>query len=465
MLQLFGSGLISLWLGLVGVHVVPLDTWGLLSLISRPGLVFLPDPNPVGVTTVQQYLKGLAAKGIVTTNQGVWIQSGPLLLADHQGTIPVPAASLTKIATSLAALKTWGPDYRFETLISGTGPVKHGVLYGDLVIQGGGDPLFIWEDAIALGKSLNALGIDRVTGNLVIAGNFAMNYQSNPSLAGQLLRQGLDARLWPPSATTEFWQHFPLGTPRPQVAIAGVVRVAAPGLVPLSVPKQVLLLHHRSLPLAQLIKEMNIYSNNEMAQMLADSLGGAQVVQQLAITTSGVPQSEVQLVNGSGLGVENRISPRAVCAMLGAIQRELRPYQLSLADLFAVVGRDHRGTIEGRHIPFDTVVKTGTLNQVSSLAGVMPTRDRGLVWFAIINRGSDVAGFRVKQDQLLQRLLQQWQVAPVLPVALVPHLGRGQGTGEHAQRQSRAGVPPVERTGVAPTQWGLGARGQGRRFE
>jgi len=43
---------------------------------------------------------------------------------------------------------------------------------------------------------------------------------------------------------------------------------------------------------------------------------------------------------------------------------------------------------------------------------------------------------------------------------------RGQGTGEHAQRQSRGGEPrPLEGTGVSPTQWGLGARGQGTEFE
>lgn len=420
MLQLFGSGLISLWLKFAGVQTVPMNIGEILSLTNSPGFVFVPDPNPVGVTTVQQYLQGLAPKGIVTANQGVWMQSGPILLANHQGTVPMSAASLTKIATSLAALKTWGPNYQFETLISGTGVPKGGVLHGDLVIQGGGDPLFIWEEAIALGSSLNALGIKRVTGNLVIRGNFAMNYVSNPLLAGQMLKQGLDARLWSTMATVEFLQHFPPSTPRPQVAIAGTVKVEAQS--PSRNSTQILLLRHRSLPLVQIMKEMNIYSNNEMAQMLADSLGGAQVVQQLAVTASGVPQSEIQLVNGSGLGVGNRLSPRAVCAMMGAIEQELQSYHLSLADLFATAGRDRRGTIQTRQIPNHTVVKTGTLNEVSSLAGVMPTRDRGLVWFAIINHGSNVDSFRTQQDQLLQHLLQKWQVALTIPAALTPHL-------------------------------------------
>ncbi|MBV8887302.1 MAG: D-alanyl-D-alanine carboxypeptidase [Chroococcidiopsidaceae cyanobacterium CP_BM_RX_35] len=420
MLQLFGSGLISLWLKFAGVQTVTMNIGEILSLTNNPGFVFVPDPNPVGVTIVQQYLQGLAAQGIVIANQGVWMQSGPILLANHQGTVPVPAASLTKIATALAALKTWGPNYQFETLISGTGALKDGVLHGDLVIQGGGDPLFIWEEAIALGRSLNALGIKRVTGDLVIRGNFAMNYMSNPFLAGQMLRQGLDARLWSTVARVAFLQHFPPRTPRPQVAIAGTVKVEGQSL--LFAQKPILLLRHRSLPLVQIMKEMNIYSNNEMAQMLADSLGGARVVQQLAATASGVPPSEIRMVNGSGLGVANQISPRAVCAMLGALERELQSYQLSLADLFAIAGRDRRGTIQIRQIPNATVVKTGTLNEVSSLAGVMPTRNRGLVWFAIINHGSHVDSFRTQQDQLLQHLLQKWQAALTLPAALTPHL-------------------------------------------
>ena len=58
--------------------------------------------------------------------------------------------------------------------------------------------------------------------------------------------------------------------------------------------------------------------------------------------------------------------------MLMAVQREAFTYQLDLADLFLMSGLDHRGTMHGRHIPPATVIKTGTLNDVSALAGVMP---------------------------------------------------------------------------------------------
>ncbi|MEH2324100.1 MAG: D-alanyl-D-alanine carboxypeptidase [Nostoc sp.] len=419
MLELLGSGLVSLWLEMAGVQLKPLNALDALTWQSTPGLVLGPDPNPTGATTVQEYLKQLITSKLIAQNlaqsQGIWMQSGPMLMANHQGTTPLPAASLTKIATSLVALKTWGPDYQFDTLVSGSGPVVNGVLQGDLVITGGGDPMFVYEEAIALGNTLNKMGIKQVKGNLIVNGNFAMNFQRQPMLAGVMLKQILNSATWGRPA---IYTHsiMPKGTPKPQVLIAGAVKVEAqPNL------RQILLLRHRSLPLKQLLKEMNIYSNNDMAEMLANSVGGAAVVQSTAANLARVPQVEIQLINGSGLGPQNRISPRAVCAMLMAIQIEASAHQLNLADLFPMSGFDHRGTLHTRHIPLATVIKTGTLRDVSALAGVMPTRDRGLVWFAIINRGTNVWGLRAGQDQLLQSVVKQLQLPLTVPIALTPH--------------------------------------------
>lgn len=49
-------------------------------------------------------------------------------------------ASNVKLLTSAAALQVLGPDYRFLTYALGTGDVEHGVLLGDLVLYGTGDP-------------------------------------------------------------------------------------------------------------------------------------------------------------------------------------------------------------------------------------------------------------------------------------------------------------------------------------
>jgi D-alanyl-D-alanine carboxypeptidase/D-alanyl-D-alanine-endopeptidase (penicillin-binding protein 4) len=419
MLELLGSGLVSLWLDMAGVKIQPLNALDALAWQSSPGFVIAPDPNPAGAMTVQEYLKDLMTSKVVTPNlinhQGIWLQSGPMLMANHQGTIPLPAASLTKVATSLAAVKTFGPDHQFETLVSATGPIVNGVVNGDLVINGTGDPMFVGEEAITLGNALNKIGINQVNGNLVVVGNFAMNFQRQSLLAGQMLKQALDHKTWNRAVIYQY-SIMPKGTPKPQVVIAGTIKIAAQPN-----PKQTILVRHLSLPLKEVIKEMNVYSNNDIAEMLAESVGGANVVKTTAAALANVPQSEIQLINGSGLGRENRISPRAVCAMFIALQREASVHQLTVADLFPMSGLDYRGTLHSRHLPGATVIKTGTLSDVSALAGVLPTRDRGLVWFAIINRGYNVSSFRAEQDKLLQHLVKQLQVSSNIPTALTPH--------------------------------------------
>lgn len=415
MLELLSTGIVSLWLEMAGVPPSA-NSVNLVTGQEAPWLLLPGDPDAFSAATLQQYLESLAAKGLTPAVQGVWLQSGASLLASNQGTTPFPAASLTKVATSLVALQSWGANHQFETLINAAGPIENGVLQGDLIIQGGNDPLMVWEEAITIGNDLTKLGITKVAGNLVITGSFLMNFETDPKQAGELFRQALDYTKWDDEAEAQFRQ-LPKGTPRPQITFTGTVQAIPPTTV--VSPKQLLLLRHRSLPVSQIIKLMNIYSNNVMAEALANSVGGAAVVAQRAAEITGVPQTEILLHNGSGLGVENQISPRAVCSMFAALQRSLQANNLTLADLFPIAGRD-QGTIADRRIPLATVVKTGTLNDVSTLAGVMPTRDRGLVWFAILNRGSDLEGLRDQQDSLLQSLVQQWGGVTTAPVAISP---------------------------------------------
>ena len=56
--------------------------------------------------------------------------------------------------TTLYALDALGPGYRFRTELRAAGPVEGGVLEGDLVLAGGGDPLL---DTDALGDMAGAL--------------------------------------------------------------------------------------------------------------------------------------------------------------------------------------------------------------------------------------------------------------------------------------------------------------------
>ncbi len=381
---------------------------------EQPLTVPLNNPESPTQQQIEQYINGLAAKGFAKENHGIWIQAGDSLLANHQGTVPLPAASLTKVATSLAALSTFGAEHQFITLISTNGSIQDGVLEGDLVIQGGEDPFFVWEEAIAIGNLLNQLGIKQVTGNLLITGKFYMNFEFDPLKSGNLLKQALNVQIWPPEAQTQH-QTLPPDTPKPQVAIQGSVQLA-----PSTSSNLQPLVRHYSFPVVELLKKMNRYSNNKMAEMLAEAVGGAKVVAQKSAEAAGVPQTEISLINGSGLGEANQISPRAVCGMFLAIERYLEPDNLTVGDVFTIVGQD-KGILDERQLPPLSVLKSGSLNNVSALAGALPTQQQGTVWFATMNVGQNLSGFRTAQEALLQELLQQWGTAQSLPSELTPN--------------------------------------------
>jgi len=359
---------------------------------------------------LETYVNGLVGSGWARTGQGVWLQTDQEALASIQGTTPLPAASVTKMATTLVALQTWGPDHRFITALGYRGTLSNGILQGDLIVQGSGDPFFVWEDAFAIGNALQQAGIRQVRGNLIVNGAFYMNFLRDPQSTGALFRQGINASLWPPEARTQF-ATLPQGTPIPQVGIQGSVQVGQP------MPDR-WLIRHQSYPVAEILKRMNLYSNNVMADTLAELLGGGAVLSAKAAAATGVPASEMQLINGSGLGIANRMSPRAAANLFIATQRLLQTYGMTLGDVVAIVGRDP-GVLEKRLLPSLALAKSGTLNSVSTLAGALPTQ-QGVIWFALMNQGTDLIGFRTQQGAILRNLQSQAGIPDDLPDVLKP---------------------------------------------
>lgn len=101
------------------------------------------------------------------------LESGETLYARNAGRMFVPASNM-KIVTAAAALEALGPDYRYTTRIAAAGEVRDGVLRGDLLVIGGGDPTIserfhgdvrtvfrAWAD------SLRAHGVRRITGAVI----------------------------------------------------------------------------------------------------------------------------------------------------------------------------------------------------------------------------------------------------------------------------------------------------------
>jgi serine-type D-Ala-D-Ala carboxypeptidase/endopeptidase (penicillin-binding protein 4) len=390
------SGLLGFWLKTAGIS----NPHPQKHSISLPDFALQP-PDPKRDQLVKSYLSSL---GFDANKQGIWIQTTDDLLANHQGHALQTPASLTKVATTLAALKTWGAKHQFQTQIQAAGQMLDGgVLKGDLLIKCDGDPLLVTSEAIAIGNQLNQLGLRKVTGNLMVDCLLSVNFSQDIVTGGDRLKQIWHSPQWTPDID-RVYSWMPKGTPKPNLLIEG--RSGEVGLWEDRVGKP--LLSHTSLPLTDLLKYMNVYSNNHMAEWFADRVGGPEVIRKIAIQTGRLSPKEIILKNGSGLEQNNKLSPRAVVGLFQAIQAELQPHHLTLETLFPVMGQD-KGTVEKRHMPSATVVKTGTLWNTSGLAGVIQTQHHGPVWFAVMNRGEDYTdGFRNAQDRFLKSLVDYW---------------------------------------------------------
>jgi len=365
-------------------------------------------PDPMIQKLTNQYLQALKNKGFSPDQQGIIIESDWVKFVEKNAKIPVSAASLTKIVTTIASLKTWGFNHHFDTLIYTNGNIENGILNGDLIIQGGGNPLYVWEEAIALGNKLNQIGIWQIKGNLLIFDNFKMNFQKNPQRSGEFLKEAFNKNLWK-KEITKIFEVFPPKTPRPLVKINGNIKVI--NSLPIN---SRLILTQESLNLKEILRQMNLYSNNFIAQMLAEQIGKPQQMRDIVTSFAQIDPQEITLVNGSGLSGENKISPSAVCQMLLKLDHFLAKNNVTIEELFPISGKDRDGTAENRKFPQGISFKTGTLPSinVSALGGIIPTTNYGHVCFAILNNGINYLDARKQQDQFLNKIGQHWPIIP-----------------------------------------------------
>ncbi len=89
------------------------------------------------------------------------------VLEARESDLPLPPASVAKAVTSLFALDRLGPGYRFATRVLATGPVVGGVVQGDLVLAGGGDPTLQTDQLGDLVARLARSGVKRTAGRLL----------------------------------------------------------------------------------------------------------------------------------------------------------------------------------------------------------------------------------------------------------------------------------------------------------
>lgn len=150
---------------------------------------------------------------------------------------------------------------------------------------------------------------------------------------------------------------------------------------------------HRSQPLSVLIRSVNKFSNNFMAEQILKTLddhapatfAGALARVRGHVASLGVSPEGLLLGNGSGLYDTNRVSPAQMTALLRSVHADFRIRADFLASL-AVMGVD--GTTRSRLAETSSAgwlrVKTGTLDGISALSGYAGASDRKPIVFSIL---------------------------------------------------------------------------------
>jgi D-alanyl-D-alanine carboxypeptidase/D-alanyl-D-alanine-endopeptidase (penicillin-binding protein 4) len=378
---------------------------------------------------VAAYTDSLAAFGFGSDNQGFIVTTlKGEVLAEHNADRLYNPASVTKIATSLTAISRLGPDFSFRTSLYTDGRLdpSTGILHGSLYLIGSGDPAFFYENAMMIADKLNRSGIREVDGNLVVLGQFYFNFSASREASAKAFRATLSPETWnaatrasysrflairaaedrmsDATSKTQGEQHTPappLSSP-PSLKIAGQTltdpTVNTTKLTPLAV--------HTSLPLLRVLKGLNDFSNNWMATIIGNLVGGPDAVERFLKSEVGFREDEVRFATSSGLG-SNSISPRNTITMLRKLIAYLDGKGLALEDVLPVAGVD-AGTLSKRFTDVfrgSVVAKTGTLSGVSALAGVAYTRGRGPLLFVIYNRGGSPHTFRAAQDETIKKLI------------------------------------------------------------
>jgi D-alanyl-D-alanine carboxypeptidase/D-alanyl-D-alanine-endopeptidase (penicillin-binding protein 4) len=407
----------------------------------------------------------------------------------HNADAALNPASVMKLVTSFAAIQQLGPGYVWTTDVWAVGEIADGVLNGDLVIKGRGDPTLTLERMWLLQRELRARGVRHIRGNLVLdlshfdlppidpgafdgeplalynaaPGALVANFNATtvrlkpdtdqvlivPDIA--LPGVTLTSRLvltdsaacngWRGAMTPAFpdperyelvvtgnyarscgEQAWSLSLFEPAATFDFIFRglwaesggtltgATVPGTAPQSEP----LLKFSSETLTEALTRLNKHSNNLMTRNLFLTLGaeregtpatlekGARAVRD-ALTQRGISTRKLVLENGAGLSRIERISADALNQLLQAAYHSplFAEFQSSLP-IVAIDGTLKR-RFNGSALSGNAHLKTGTLRDVSALAGYVYTVDGQRVSFVML-----VNHPNARHSEAAQRALLEW---------------------------------------------------------
>jgi D-alanyl-D-alanine carboxypeptidase/D-alanyl-D-alanine-endopeptidase (penicillin-binding protein 4) len=366
------------------------------ALAARPAP---PPPPPVpaqAAGTFQDWVRRMEARGI-QVSAGLWDLSTGKALESHQPDTALVPASVTKVVSTYAMLRTWKPDYQLETTVYGDLQNGSGVVKGDLVLRGGGDPYLTTERIFVLAQDLKRLGVQRVTGRLRLDqaafdaqryGNGWENTTSNttPPVLPLSVNFNRDDR-----------GNLVSDPERLALEVLGQVFMEA-GIVVENGPEtgrggQRKLLDFKSPPLRMLIQDINKFSNNFMTEMLVKRFGegswprGIARIQAFYKEQFGLGPDRIAITDGSGLSKRNLLSAKTLAIVLRGAVNDFEVGPEMVASLKIIGGEPWKLRIKDPNLARRVRCKTGHLSGVTTVCGLLQTPDGKQRVFAILLNG------------------------------------------------------------------------------
>ena len=133
-------------------------------LLVLPAAAYAQQELPIPVENALEYRR------VPNQTLSVYVESldsGAVLLSWNDA-VPRNPASVEKMLTTLVALDTLEPAYTWKTDVHLLGEVTDGVLEGDLLLKGYGDPYLVTERFWQMLRQIRQLGISTINGDLLI---------------------------------------------------------------------------------------------------------------------------------------------------------------------------------------------------------------------------------------------------------------------------------------------------------
>jgi len=451
-----------------------------------PGQDVLTLRNDLSALLDTQSLRGAEWSVLVVS-----LEKGDTLFARDENRFLAPASNM-KIATTAAALHFLGPSFRYETFVYADGPIENGILLGDLILYGTGDPGIsdrfyrnstdVFE---AFADEIAEAGITRIEGAVVGDATYFSGPEVGPEWDPRDLNEWFaasasalsfnenivtlqilsSARVGFPPRIETIPFGFPLnvrnraetvvGRPRPnlwldrveptaRIRIDGEIQQGGPNIwrrltvpdpaffaaralsevliskgIGVTAPERAvhdeaesritgrkswapglldgeepwLLAHHTSRELLEYLTVVNHESHNLFAETIRKTIGkvvtgegsfegGARAVQWFAAKDAGIEASQLTAIDGSGLSKSNRTSAGVLVGLLQqvAASDNWDAFVSTLPEAGRSLRRMYR-TRAARNLR----AKTGTIDGVSALTGIVSTLDGETLLFSILS--------------------------------------------------------------------------------